>query len=67
MGSVRNRPSVMLDMSVIWDLRGRERGSVAWERPATELRGVPEDREEAQEDKSDPCQEEWSALLLPKR
>lgn len=66
MGSVTNWPSVKLDMSVIWDLRGRERGSVAWERPAMELRGVPEDREEAEEDESDPRDEEWNALLLPK-
>lgn len=60
---MRNGPSVKLDMSVISDLRGRERGSVAWERPATELRGVPE---EAEEDESVPHDEAWNALLLPK-
>lgn len=65
MGSVRNCLSVRL--SVIWDLRGRERGNVAWERPATELRGVPEDKEEEEKEKSDPHDEEWNALLFPKR
>lgn len=67
MRSVRIWPSVKPDKSDIWDLRGSERGSVACERPATELRGVPEDREEAEENESDPREEEWSALLLPKR